>query len=62
MTASLKRSVFPKWLNGTFGQGNQIPGSSTIPSDPQRGGNGVYTSFADLRPNIKQDPAWSSLE
>ncbi|MFB8734538.1 hypothetical protein ACEQPO_13425 [Bacillus sp. SL00103] len=20
--------------NGTFGQGNQIPGSSTIPSDP----------------------------
>ncbi|BBP89427.1 hypothetical protein BsIDN1_30450 [Bacillus safensis] len=57
-----KEVYFPNGWNGTFGQGNQIPGASTIPSDPQRGGNGVYTSFADLRPKIKQDPAWSSLE
>ncbi|QCU18937.1 glycoside hydrolase [Bacillus altitudinis] len=57
-----KEVYFPNGWNGTFGQGNQIPGSSTIPSDPQRGGNGVYTSFADLRPKIKQDPAWSALE
>lgn len=35
-----KEVYFPNGWNGTFGQGNQIPGASTIPSDPQRGGMG----------------------
>ncbi|GGF78973.1 hypothetical protein GCM10010912_25030 [Paenibacillus albidus] len=56
-----KEVYFPSGWNGTFGQGNTIPGSATVPSDPAKGGNGVYASYTDIRPNITNDPAWQSL-
>ncbi|TWL32647.1 hypothetical protein CHCC15291_2560 [Bacillus licheniformis] len=33
-----------------------------MPSDPAKGGNGVYISHAELRPKIKNDPMWPYLE
>ncbi|ASA26471.1 glycoside hydrolase family 48 protein [Paenibacillus donghaensis] len=56
-----KEVYFPSGWTGTFGQGNTIPGSSTVASDPAKGGNGVYASYTDIRPNITNDPAWASL-
>lgn len=57
-----KEIYFPNGWTGLFGQGNTIPGSSTVPSDPAKGGNGVYASYADVRPEIKNDPQWQYLE
>ncbi|OBR65712.1 cellulose 1,4-beta-cellobiosidase [Paenibacillus oryzae] len=56
-----KEVYFPAGWSGTFGQGNTIPGSNTIPSDPLKGGNGVYASYTDIRPDIVNDPQWSYL-
>lgn len=56
-----KEIFFPAGWTGLFGQGNTLPGNNTIPSDPARGGNGVYASYADVRPNIKNDPDWQYL-
>ncbi|MNO53089.1 Exoglucanase-2 precursor [compost metagenome] len=56
-----KEVYFPNGWSGTFGQGNTIPGSSAVPSDPAKGGNGVYASYTDIRPNIVNDPEWQSL-
>lgn len=57
-----KEIYFPAGWSGTFGQGNTIPGTNAVPSDPAKGGNGVYISYSDLRPDIKNDPSWSYLE
>ncbi|WP_110934452.1 glycoside hydrolase family 48 protein [Paenibacillus bouchesdurhonensis] len=57
-----KEIYFPNGWTGLFGQGNTIPGTSTVPSDPAKGGNGVYASYADVRPEIKNDPQWQYLE
>ncbi|PDO10081.1 MAG: cellulose 1,4-beta-cellobiosidase [Candidatus Reconcilbacillus cellulovorans] len=57
-----KEIYFPSGWSGTYGQGNTIPGPGAVPSDPSKGGNGVYISYAELRPKIKQDPKWSYLE
>ncbi len=57
-----KEVYFPNGWSGKNGQGNTIPGSNTVPSDPAKGGNGVYISHADLRPKIKNDPMWPYLE
>lgn len=57
-----KEIYIPANWTGTFGQGNTIPGTTGVPSDPAKGGNGVYISYADLRPAIKQDPAWAYLD
>lgn len=56
-----KEIFLPNGWTGKFGQGNTIPGTAGIPSDPAKGGNGVYIGYADLRPNITQDPQWSYL-
>ncbi|WP_420805390.1 glycoside hydrolase family 48 protein [Paenibacillus sanguinis] len=56
-----KEIYFPDGWTGTFGQGNTIPGNDTVPSDPSRGGNGVYASYTDVRPNIVNDPQWAYL-
>lgn len=56
-----KEVYFPSGWTGTFGQGNTIPGSSTVPSDPAKGGNGVYASYTDIRPNIVNDSKWQYL-
>ncbi|QMV43203.1 glycoside hydrolase family 48 protein [Cohnella cholangitidis] len=56
-----KEIYFPAGWSGTFGQGNAIPGTGGIPSDPAKGGNGTYISYAQLRPKITQDPKWSYL-
>ncbi len=57
-----KEIYFPSGWSGTFGQGNAIPGPNGVPSDPSKGGNGVYISYAELRPEIVNDPQWSYLE
>lgn len=57
-----KEIYFPAGWSGTYGQGNTIPGNNTVPSDPAKGGNGVYASYADVRPEIKNDPNWQYLE
>ncbi|WP_244864962.1 glycoside hydrolase family 48 protein [Xylanibacillus composti] len=57
-----KEIYFPAGWTGTTGQGNTISSSLGVPSDPARGGNGYYISYADLRPDIKQDPQWEYLE
>lgn len=57
-----KEIYFPNGWTGLFGQGNTLPGSSTVPSDPAKGGNGVYASYTDVRPAIKNDPQWQYLE
>lgn len=57
-----KEIYFPAGWSGIFGQGNAIPGTETVPSDPAKGGNGVYASYADVRPEIKNDPNWQYLE
>ncbi|MDA7025826.1 glycoside hydrolase family 48 protein [Bacillus sp. CLL-7-23] len=57
-----KEIYFPHGWSGRNGQGNIIPGPDTVPSDPAKGGNGVYTSYIDLRPKIKKDPKWMYLE
>lgn len=57
-----KEVYFPAGWSGTFGQGNTIPGNATVPSDPAKGGNGVYASYTDVYPDIKNDPKWSYLE
>jgi len=56
-----KEIYFPSGWSGTFGQGNTIPGTGGIPSDPAKGGNGTYISYAQLRPKITLDPKWSYL-
>ncbi|WEK54901.1 MAG: glycoside hydrolase family 48 protein [Candidatus Cohnella colombiensis] len=56
-----KEIYIPNGWSGTFGQGNTIPGTGSIASDPSKGGNGVYISYAQLRPKITQDPKWSYL-
>ncbi|KQO18187.1 glycoside hydrolase family 48 protein [Paenibacillus sp. Leaf72] len=56
-----KEIYFPSGWTGTFGQGNALPGSGAVASDPAKGGNGVYIGYADLRPLIQQDPQWSYL-
>lgn len=56
-----KEIYFPNGWTGTFGQGNTIPGNDTIPSDPSKGGNGVYASYTDVRPNIVNDSQWAYL-
>ncbi|MBB6692127.1 fibronectin type III domain-containing protein [Cohnella xylanilytica] len=56
-----KEIYFPNGWSGTFGQGNAIPGTGAVASDPAKGGNGVYISYAQLRPKITQDPQWSYL-
>ena len=33
----------------------------TVPSDPAKGGNGVYASYIDVLPNIQNDSSWSYL-
>lgn len=57
-----KEVYFPTGWSGTFGQGNTIPGNQTIPSDPAKGGNGVYAGYTDIRPDIVNDPDWSYLQ
>ena len=57
-----KEIYFPNGWSGKYGQGNTVPGTGGVPSDPARGGNGVYISYPELRPKIKQDPQWSYLE
>ncbi|MGN7765294.1 glycoside hydrolase family 48 protein [Paenibacillus sp. 22594] len=57
-----KEVYFPAGWTGTFGQGNTIPGNSTVASDPAKGGNGVYASYTDVLPDIKNDPKWSYLQ
>lgn len=57
-----KEIYIPANWTGTFGQGNTIPGTASVPSDPAKGGNGVYIGYSDLRPAIKQDPAWAYLD
>ncbi|AWB44551.1 cellulose 1,4-beta-cellobiosidase [Paenibacillus sp. CAA11] len=52
----------PDGWSGKFGQGNTIPGNQGVPSDPSKGGKGKYLSYAELRPNIKNDPDWAYLE
>ncbi|RUS47809.1 glycoside hydrolase family 48 protein [Cohnella sp. AR92] len=56
-----KEIYIPSGWTGLFGQGNTIPGSGVVASDPAKGGNGSYISYAQLRPKITQDPAWSNL-
>lgn len=56
-----KEVYFPAGWTGKFGQGNIIPGSGGVPSDPAKGGSGVYISYSELRPKIKDDPAWAAL-
>ncbi|WP_239619288.1 glycoside hydrolase family 48 protein [Cohnella mopanensis] len=56
-----KEIYFPNGWSGTYGMGNTIPGTGSIPSDPAKGGNGVYISYPQLRPKITQDPQWSYL-
>ncbi|XID92817.1 glycoside hydrolase family 48 protein [Paenibacillaceae bacterium WGS1546] len=56
-----KEIYFPSGWSGTFGHGNTIPGTGGIPSDPAKGGNGTYISYAELRPKITQDPQWAYL-
>lgn len=56
-----KEIYFPDGWTGTFGQGNTIPGNATVPSDPSKGGNGVYASYTDVRPNIVNDSQWAYL-
>lgn len=56
-----KEIYFPNGWTGKFGQGNTIPGTGAVPSDPAKGGNGVYISYSELRPKITQDPQWSYL-
>ncbi|MEW9699761.1 glycoside hydrolase family 48 protein [Paenibacillus sp. SI8] len=56
-----KEIYFPGGWTGTYGQGNTIPGSGGVASDPAKGGNGVYISFPELRPKIQQDPKWGYL-
>ncbi|RKP53165.1 cellulose 1,4-beta-cellobiosidase [Cohnella endophytica] len=56
-----KEIYFPNGWTGKFGQGNTIPGTGSIPSDPAKGGNGVYISYAQLRPKITQDSKWPYL-
>lgn len=56
-----KEIFFPAGWSGLFGQGNVIPGNNGIPSDPAKGGNGVYIGYSDLRPNITSDPDWQYL-
>ncbi|WP_042201000.1 glycoside hydrolase family 48 protein [Paenibacillus camerounensis] len=57
-----KEVYFPSGWTGTFGQGNTIPGSATVPSDPAKGGSGVYASYTDIRPDIVNDPDWQYLQ
>lgn len=57
-----KEIYFPNGWTGTTGQGNTVSSALGVPSDPARGGNGYYISYADLRPDIKQDPDWTYLE
>lgn len=56
-----KEIYFPTGWTGKYGQGNTIPGNGGVPSDPAKGGNGVYISYAELRPEIKNDPQWKYL-
>lgn len=56
-----KEIYFPAGWSGKYGQGNTLPGSNTVPSDPSKGGNGVYASYSDVRPKIKSDPSWQYL-
>ena len=56
-----KEIYFPDGWTGTFGQGNTIPGNDTVPSDPSKGGDGVYASYIDVRPNIVNDSQWAYL-
>ncbi|ANY65798.1 cellulose 1,4-beta-cellobiosidase [Paenibacillus sp. BIHB 4019] len=56
-----KEIYLPSGWTGKFGQGNMLPGSGAVASDPAKGGNGVYIGYADLRPLIQQDPQWSYL-
>ncbi|SDZ05514.1 Cellulose binding domain-containing protein [Evansella caseinilytica] len=57
-----QRIYIPDGWTGIYGQGNELPGANTVPSDSERGGNGVYISYHDLRPEIKNDPQWDYLE
>ncbi|KFN07943.1 glycoside hydrolase family 48 protein [Paenibacillus macerans] len=57
-----KEIYFPAGWSGKYGQGNTIPGTNSVPSDPSKGGNGVYISYYDLLPEIKNDPDWKYLE
>ncbi|MEN1988381.1 glycoside hydrolase family 48 protein [Paenibacillus hubeiensis] len=57
-----KEIYLPANWTGSYGQGNALPGTGSIPSDPAKGGNGVYIGYSDLRPKIKQDPAWAYLD
>lgn len=57
-----KEIYIPNDWTGVMGQGNTVSASMGVPSDPAKGGNGGYISYADLRPNIVNDPQWSYLE
>lgn len=56
-----KEIYIPSGWSGVTGQGNIIPGNAGVPSDPSKGGNGVYIGYSDLRPNIVNDPQWQYL-
>ncbi|GIP15933.1 hypothetical protein J40TS1_15750 [Paenibacillus montaniterrae] len=56
-----KEVYIPNGWSGTLGQGNVLPGSNAVPSDPAKGGNGVYVGYTDIRPNITNDPSWAYL-
>jgi hypothetical protein len=56
-----KEIYFPSGWTGKYGQGNTIPGAGAVASDPAKGGNGVYISYSELRPKIKDDPQWANL-
>lgn len=57
-----KENYIPNGWSGKTGQGNTIPGKDAVPSDPSKGGNGTYSSYADIRPNIVKDPMWSYVK
>ncbi|ALA44829.1 cellulose 1,4-beta-cellobiosidase [Paenibacillus peoriae] len=57
-----KEVYIPSGWSGKTGQGNTIPGTDATPSDPSKGGNGTYSSYSDIRPNITKDPQWSYLK
>lgn len=48
-----KEIYFPNGWSGRNGQGNTIPGPNTVPSDPAKGGNGVYISHAGSGRKLK---------
>lgn len=56
-----KEVYIPNGWSGTLGQGNVLPGSNAVPSDPAKGGNGVYVGYTDIRPDITNDPSWAYL-